>query len=111
MIKDDKLKNIETIYKAIYHECEISLCDIESYDHNFSKRIVNISSMLFNYAFNHPKSDLFTDLPDMSIDRVKTILKSIYEIITGIYFYSEKEQKFKELLEEHSLDNKKLYNI
>ena len=37
------------------------------------------------------------------MESIRDILKSIYEIITGIYFYHEKEDKINELLAKYSL--------
>ena len=111
MTIDNELKKIELIYNAIYQECEISLYDTEAYDHNFSRKIVNMSLTLFNYAFKLSRPNMFSDLPNMSVESIKSLLTSIYKIITGIYFYNEKEQKIKELLEDYSLDIKKIFEV
>ncbi len=103
MIKDNELKNIELIYKAIHQECAIALYDKEAYDHNFSRKVVNISLDLFNCAIKLSNPEIFPNLPNISMESIRDILKSIYEIITGIYFYHEKEDKINELLAKYSL--------
>jgi hypothetical protein len=108
MDKQKELMELERIYREIHRVCEINLYDYKSPNLEFSRKVVYASLTLFNYGFKLSKPHLFTNLPNITMEKIKEILLSIYQILTGIYFYDEKEQKIKELLIKHSLNPNEL---
>jgi hypothetical protein len=108
MDKQKELIELERLYRAIHSVCDLNLYNYKSNQYEFSKKVVNASLTLFNYGQKLSKPHLFTNLPNITMERIKEILLSIYQILTGIYFYDEKEQKIEELLIKYSLNPNEL---
>ena len=111
MDKQVKLIELERLYRTIHSICEINLYNYKSNQFEFSRKVVNASLTLFNYGLKLSKPHMFTNLPNITMEKIKEIMLSIYEILTGIYFYEEKEQKIAELLKQNYLDPQELLSI
>ncbi len=108
---DAKFTKLESIYKAIYNECESKLYyPPDDYQRIFQK-IIHTSSTLFYSALRQLRRQ--NPLPnfnnkDLSIENIQALLLNIYNIIAGTDYPNVMEQKIKQLIKDYKLNPEEL---